>query len=75
MLLYKISYYEDKNGKSETLDFIDNLRSKAQKSKNARIQYKQIVFYLELLKQHGINLPSTYTKHIEEDIWELTKEN
>ena len=30
---YKISFYEDKNGKSETLDFIDNLRSKAQKVK------------------------------------------
>ena len=72
---YKISFYEDKNGKSETLDFIDNLRSKAQKSKNARIQYKQIVFYLELLEQHGTNLPSTYTKHIEEDIWELRPGN
>ena len=72
---FDVSFYEDKNGKSETWDFIDNLRIKAQKSKDARIQYKQIVFYLELLEQHGTNLPSTYTKHIEEDIWELRPGN
>ena len=42
---FDVSFYEDKNGKSETWDFIDNLRIKAQKSKDARIQYKQIIFY------------------------------
>ena len=72
---YKISFYEDKNGKSETWDFIDSLRVKAQKSKDARIQYKQIIFYIELLKQHGTNLPNTYTKHIDEDIGELRPGN
>ena len=40
---FDVSFYEDKNGKSETWDFIDSLRVKAKKSKDARIQYKQIL--------------------------------
>ena len=44
---YKISFYEDKNGKSETLDFIDNLRSKAQDSYISSFQFLRFkVFFI-----------------------------
>ena len=35
---FDVSFYEDKNGKSETWDFIDNLRIKAQKTPRKEIE-------------------------------------
>ena len=40
-------------------------------NKVARIQYKQVTFYIELLKQNGSTLSENIMKHIEDDIWEL----
>ena len=71
---YKIIFYEKENHETPTLDFLEALRIKAQKSKNARIQYKQAVLYIELLKKNGTFLPENITKHIEENIWELRPE-
>lgn len=72
---YKIIFYEKENHETPTLDFLEALRIKAQKSKNARIQYKQAVLYIELLKKNGTFLPDNITKHIEENIWELRPGN
>ena len=72
---YKIIFYEKDNHETPTLDFLEALRIKAQKSKNARIQYKQAVLYIELLKKNGTFLPDNITKHIEENIWELRPGN
>ena len=72
---YKIIFYEKENHETPTLDFLEALRIKAQKSKNARIQYKQAVLYIELLKKNGTFLPENITKHIEENIWELRPGN
>lgn len=72
---YKIIFYEKDNHENPTLDFLETLRIKAQKSKNARIQYKQAVLYIELLKKNGTFLPDNITKHIEENIWELRPGN
>lgn len=54
--VYEIEFYEKTNGKSEVWDFLEELRVKASKSKDARIQYKQILFYIELLSQNGLTL-------------------
>lgn len=67
--------FEKENHETPTLDFLEALRIKAQKSKNARIQYKQAVLYIELLKKNGTFLPENITKHIEENIWELRPGN
>lgn len=72
---YKIIFYEKENHETPTLDFLEALRIKAQKSKNACIQYKQAVLYIELLKKNGTFLPENITKHIEENIWELRPGN
>lgn len=70
-MMYKIEFYENQHGESEVWDFLEALRVKSQSSKDARIQYNQIIFYIDLLAKNGTNLPVNITKHLEEDIWEL----
>lgn len=68
---YNIEFYEDASGKSELWDFITNLQYAAVSNKDARIQHKQIVQYIQLLEDHGTTLGENITKHLDEDIWEL----
>lgn len=74
-MTYNIIFYEKENGKSEIWDFLEKLRKKSSHNKDARIQYKQISLYIELLQNNGTTLPNNITKHIEEDIWELRPGN
>lgn len=73
--MYNIIFYEKKNGESELWNFLEKLRNKSTSDKDARIQYKQITLYIELLQNNGTHLPNTITKHLEEDIWELRPGN
>ena len=66
---YQIIFYEKSNGKSDVWDFLEQLRHKSMKSKDARIQYKQVLLSIELLQQNGNVLPDTIAKHITEYIW------
>ncbi len=70
-MAYDVIFYEKANGESEIWNFLEDLRMKSAKSKDARIQYKQAVLYIELLQQNGTLLPENITKHIDENIWEL----
>lgn len=70
-MTYDIIFYTKENGDSEILKTLESLRKKAAKSKDARIQFKQIALYIDLLQQNGTHLPDNVTKHIEDDIWEL----
>ena len=74
-MAFEIDFYEKENGKYEILDFINELRNKKANDKNARIQYKQIILYIELLSKNGTALPQNITKHLEDDIWELRPGN
>ena len=69
--MYKIDFYTDEYGRSELLDFIRGLLLSSATSKDTRIQYDKIYAQIGLLRENGTNLPAKYTKHIEEDIWEL----
>ena len=69
--MYQVVFYEDASGVSELWDFFDDLLQRSSGSKDARIQHKQIVYYIELLQKNGTRLPETITKNIVEDIWEL----
>ena len=69
--MYQVVFYEDAGGVSELWDFLDDLLQRSSGSKDARIQHKQIVYYIELLQKNGTRLPETITKNIIEDIWEL----
>ncbi len=74
-MTYDIIFYEKENGKSEIWDFLEKLRFKSTNDKDARIQYNQILLYMELLKNNGTLLPQNIAKHIEENIWELRPGN
>lgn len=69
--MFDVVFYENADGKSELWEFLEQLRSKAAKSKDARVQYKQISFYIELLQHCGNNLPIDVAKHLGDGIWEL----
>lgn len=70
-MAYNILFYEKENGKSEIWDFLETLRKQSATNKDARIQYKQVTLYIELLQNNGTMLPENITKHIDENIWEL----
>ena len=69
--MYDIDFYI-KNDISQVLEFIDNLRQRKDKDKDARIQYTQILSYIQLLADNGTSgLPENIVKHLEDGIWEL----
>ena len=73
--MFKIEFYEKENGTSEIFEFLEELRQQAGTNKNLRIQYKQLVFYIQLLEDHGTQLSENIAKHLEENIWELRPGN
>lgn len=69
--MYRVEFYEKADGTCELLDILSDLRQRMDTNKDARIQYKQIATYIELLQQNGTHLPSGITKHLDDGIWEL----
>ena len=73
--MYKIIFYEDKNGYSDLYETLLALTDASKKNKDARIQLNQIVYCIDLLKRSGTRITTNITKHIEDDIWELRPGN
>ena len=73
--MYNVEFYETADGVCELWEFLDSLALKAEKNKDARIQHKQIMQYIQLLEDHGTRLGENITKHLDEDIWELRPGN
>ena len=73
--MFIIEFYSDENNYSELLNFLNDLQKRAINSKDARIQHKQIMLYIQLLEDHGTRIGDNITKHIEDDIWELRPGN
>lgn len=48
--MYQVVFYEDASGFSELWEFLSNLLRKSSENKDARIQHKQIVYYIDLLQ-------------------------
>lgn len=69
--MYHVEFYETADGYSELWEFLEMLEQEAENSKDARIQYRQIVQCIDLLQKNGTYLGSKITKHITENIWEL----
>lgn len=59
--MYNIEFYEDSNDRSELWEFLESLRVKAATNKDARIQYKQISLYIQLLEDNGTRLNENIT--------------
>lgn len=73
--MYQIEFYENRNGKSELWEFLEELRIKSASNKSCRIEYNQITLYLELLSKNGMNLSKNIAKPIIQNIWELRPGN
>ena len=71
--MYRIEFYEDRRGKSELWDFMEQLRLQSANNKTARIEFNQISLYINLLSQHGTRLSQNITK--EGPTWELRPDN
>lgn len=69
--MYEIVFYEDKNGKSEIVDYIKDLNAKVATSKECRINFNKIVAYLDMLEELGTRVGEPVTKHLDGEIWEL----
>jgi phage-related protein len=69
--LYKIIFYEDENGSSEVVSYIKELQKRSKKSKECRVLFNKIVAYLDMLEEQGTRIGEPFTKHLEEDLWEL----
>lgn len=69
--MYEIILYENVHGISPIHHFISELDQKSKRSKDAKIQLKQIMFQLDLLAELGTRCQSEYVKYIRNNIWEL----
>lgn len=69
LIMYDIIIYEDKNGKSEIQEYIQQLSKK--NDKDNKIKYSKIIAYVKMLQQNGLNIGEPYIKHLDKEIWEL----
>ncbi|MBP3241663.1 MAG: type II toxin-antitoxin system RelE/ParE family toxin [Oribacterium sp.] len=67
--MYEIVFYHDKNGKSQVLDFLNELVS--QKGKDARINANKVNDYIQALAMYGTYIGEPVCKHLDGEIWEL----
>ena len=73
--MYSIDFYRTDQGFSDIESFLEDLEQRSINSKDARIQYKQVVQYIQFLSDHGTRLGEKITKHLNDEIWELRPGN
>jgi len=69
--MYEVKFYRDKNGKSEIVEYLDELQKKGATSKNERINRDKILAYIGALEQFGTRIGQPIVKHIDGQLWEL----
>ena len=67
--MFEIIIYQDRNGKSQIIDFLKELTSA--KGKDARINANKVNDYIQALATYGTYIGEPVCKHLEGDIWEL----
>lgn len=67
--MYKILFYQDKNGSEPVAEYLAALAAK--KDKDSRIKLNKIRDYLKTLSEYGTRAGEPYIKHLDGDIWEL----
>jgi phage-related protein len=73
--LFKVKFFEDRQGHKPILEYLAELSSRAATSKNERIKLKKITEYIDVLKEYGTQAGLPYIKHIDGDLWELRPTN
>ena len=69
--MYDVEFFYDKNGKSEIVEYLDDLKAKGAANKNERVNRDKILAYIVALKQYGTWIGQPTVKHIDGSIWEL----
>ena len=67
--MYKIRFYADKDGNRPIVEWLKELKGKA--DKESRIRYAKVNDYIEALKQYGTAIGEPQIKKIDGEIWEL----
>lgn len=67
--MHDIIFYEDKDGYSQLLEYIKELKSRT--DKDSRIKLNKINEYIFMLSESGTLLPANIVKHLDGEIWEL----
>lgn len=58
--MFDIIFYKDKVGRSQIVDYLDELQEKAKTDKNARINREKILSYMAALAEYGTRIGKTY---------------
>jgi phage-related protein len=69
--MYEVRFYRDLNGKSEIVNYLDELKEKGHTSKNERVNRDKILSYIGALEQYGTRIGQPFVKHIDGHLWEL----
>jgi phage-related protein len=69
--MYEVKFYRDRNGKSEIVEYLDDLKIKGETSKNERINRDKILAYIGALEKYGTRIGQPVVKHIDGNLWEL----
>ena len=69
--MFKVDFYEDRQGNQPVKVVLKDLRDKAKTSKDARIQYQKILTFIRALEEYGTRIGEPTVKHIVDGIWEL----
>jgi phage-related protein len=69
--MYEVEFYRDGRGKSEIVEYLDELKEKGEASKNERVNRDKILAYIIALKQYGTRIGQPIVKHIDGSLWEL----
>lgn len=67
--MYKIIFYRDKRGRSETAEYLKELSRK--NDKNSRLNLDKMIAYLNMLEKYGTRIEEPFTKNLTGDLWEL----
>ena len=70
--MYNIHFYEDKDGTSPVLEYIEALSRRS--DKDSRINHNKINDYIQVLSEYGKAAGEPYIKHLDGDIWADIKE-
>jgi phage-related protein len=69
ILMYRVFFYRDKNGRTPVAEYIRELKSR--KDRSSRIKADKIREYVKALKKMGKGAGAPYIKSLQGEIWEL----
>ena len=69
--MYEVRFYRNRNGISEIVEYLDDLKEKGETSKNERINRDKILAHIGALEQYGTRIGYPIVKHIDGNLWEL----